>query len=162
LNSQLLPARVVCRFLNYIIKSIAEKDKLFMQLSITGLKNLNLYHVSNYISHLTRNGLSRSTIKLSEGVLTIFFVFLSENNYYKDRRTVRSLYEKSHLQTKYPSSKKSNTTLKLKDFGKNRYELMILFIQVARAVSPDIALGICFQFYGGLRRGEVVNVTKLD
>ncbi|WHI58794.1 site-specific integrase [Mammaliicoccus lentus] len=173
LNSQLLPARVVCRFLNYILKSIAEKDKLFMELSITGLKNLNLYHGSNYISHLTRKGLSRNTIKLYEGVLTNFFVFLSENhyinekieiefNYYKDRRTVKSLFEKSHLQTKYPSSRKLNTILKLKDFGKNRYELMILFIQVARAVSPDIALGICFQFYGGLRRGEVVNVTKID
>src|SRR5699024_7321730 len=105
LNSQLLPARIVCRFLNYILKSIDKKDKLFMQLSFTGLKNLNLYHGSNYISHLTRNGLSRNTIKLYEGVLTNFFVFLSENNYinekieidfnyYKDRRTVKSLFEK--------------------------------------------------------------------
>ena len=173
LNSQLLPARIVCRFLNYILKSIDKKDKLFMQLAITGLKNLNLYHGSSYISHLTRSGLSRNTIKQYEGTLTKFFMFLSENNYineriepefnyYKDRRTVKSLFEKSYLQTKYPSSKKSNTILKLKDFGKNRYELMTLFIQVARAVSPDIALGICFQFYGGLRRGEVINVTKLD
>ncbi|RID83277.1 site-specific integrase [Mesobacillus zeae] len=173
LNSQLVPARVVCRFLNYTLKSIDNKDKLFMQLSFKGLKNLNLYHGSNYISHLSRNGLSRNTIKLYEGALTNFFVFLSENNYinekieieynyYKDKRTIKSVFEKSYLQTKYPPSRKSNTTLKLKDFGKNRYELMILFIQVARAVSPDIVLGICFQFYGGLRRGEVVNVTRLD
>ncbi|MCZ8535001.1 site-specific integrase [Psychrobacillus psychrodurans] len=173
LNSQLVPARVVCRFLNYILKSIDKKDKLFMQLSIIGLKNLNLYHGSNYISHLSRNGLSRNTIKLYEGALTNFFVFLSENNYinekieveynyYKDKRTVKSLFEKSYLQTQYPSSRKSNTILKLKDFGKNRYELMVLFIQLARSVSPDIAYGICLQFYGGLRRGEVVNVTRLD
>src|SRR5699024_5954557 len=80
LNSQLLPARVVCRFLNYIIKSIAAKDKLFMQLSITGLKNLNLYHGSNYICLLTRNGLSRSTIKLYESLLTNLFVYLRVNN----------------------------------------------------------------------------------
>lgn len=93
---------------------------MFMQLSITGLKKLNLYHGSNYISHLTRNGLSRNTIKLYEGVLTNFFVFLSESkyinekieveyNYYKDRKTVKSIFENSHLQTKYPSSRKSNT-----------------------------------------------------
>lgn len=173
LNSQLLSARVICRFLNYILKSIDNKDKLFMQLSITGLKNLNLYHGSNYISHLTRSGLSRSTIKLYERILTDFFMFLSENkyinenieveyNYYQDRKSVKSLFEKSYLQTKYPPFKKRNAVLKLKDFGKNRYELMILFIQVARSVSPDIALGICLQFYGGLRRGEVVNVTKKD
>src|SRR5699024_11997588 len=58
LNSQLLPARVVCRFLRYIIKSIAGKYKLFMQLSITGLTNPNLSHGSNYTTHLTRIGLS--------------------------------------------------------------------------------------------------------
>lgn len=173
LNSQLLPARVVCRFLNYILKSIDQKDKLFMQLSVTGLKNLNLYHGSNFISHLTRTGLSRNTIKLYESVLTNFFVFLSENeyinesiniqyNYYQDKRTVKSLFQNSYLQTKYPSSRKSNNILKLKDFGKNRYELMTLFIQITRAVSTDIALGICLQFYGGLRKGEIVNITKSD
>src|SRR5699024_12746366 len=79
-----------------------------------------------------------------------------------ERRRVRLLCAISLLLTEYTSSKESDTTVNLADFGKNRYELMILLIQVARAVSPDIALGICFQFYGGLRRGEVVNVTKLD
>lgn len=173
INSQLVPARVICRFLNYILTSIDKKDKLFMPLAITGLKKLSLYHGSNYISHLTKKGLSRSTIKLYEGVLTKFFIFLNENNYineeikieynyYKDRSTIKSLFKKSYLQTKYPSKSNLNNILKLKDFGKNRYELMTLFIQVARAVSPDIALGICFQFYGGLRKGEVVNITKLD
>src|SRR5699024_6836905 len=68
LNSQLLPARIVCPILYKMITSIAEKDKKFMQLSITGLKNLNLYHGSNYISLLTRNGLSRIMIKLYVGV----------------------------------------------------------------------------------------------
>src|SRR5699024_12636653 len=52
LNSQLLPARLVCRFLNYIIKAIDEKDKLFMQISITGLINLNLYNDLLYFSYL--------------------------------------------------------------------------------------------------------------
>lgn len=171
LNSQLLPARIVCRFLNYILKSIDNKDKLFLQLSITGLRNLNLYHGSNYISHLTKSGLSRNTIKLYESILTNFYLFLGENkyineeikveyNFYKDRKSVKSLFKRSYLQTKYPSMKKQNTILKLKDFGRNRYELITLFIQVARSVSPDIAFGICLQFYGGLRRGEIVNITK--
>jgi len=169
LNSQLLPARIVCRFLNFILKAIDEKDTLFMQLSITGLSKLNLYHGSKYISHLTKSGLSRNTVKLYEGVLNNFYVFLNENkyisetieieyDYYKNKKTVKSLFTKSYLQTQYPPSIKKRTKLKLKDFGKNRYELMTLFIQVARKVSPDIALGICFQFYGGLRRGEVVNI----
>src|SRR5699024_6550786 len=139
LNSQLLPARVVCRFLNHILKSIDNKEKLYMQLSITGLKNLTLYHGSNYISHLTKSGLSRNTIKAYESILTNFYVFLSENKYinqkidleynlYKNRRTIKSLFKSSYLQTMYPAMRKQNTTLKLKDFGKNRYELMTLFI----------------------------------
>ena len=46
------------------------------------------------------------------------------------------------------------------DFGENRYELVQRFIKIAQDVAPDIALGICFQFFGGLRTGEVVNLTK--
>lgn len=46
------------------------------------------------------------------------------------------------------------------DFGENRYELVQRFIKIAQDVAPDITLGICFQFFGGLRTGEVVNLTK--
>ena len=49
---------------------------------------------------------------------------------------------------------------KLVDFGENRYELVQRFIKITQDVAPDIALGICFQFFGGLRTGEVVNLTK--
>ncbi|HSH25893.1 MAG TPA: hypothetical protein VLA13_10205, partial [Massilibacterium sp.] len=48
----------------------------------------------------------------------------------------------------------------LSDFGANRYPLTIKLINIARNIAPDIALGICFQFFGGLRRSEVVNLTR--
>jgi len=49
---------------------------------------------------------------------------------------------------------------KLVDFGENRYFLVQKFITVSQDVAPDVTLGICFQFFGGLRAGEVVNLTK--
>ncbi|MDY0409810.1 hypothetical protein [Paracerasibacillus soli] len=48
----------------------------------------------------------------------------------------------------------------LSDFGTNRYSLTIKLINIARNIAPDIVLGICFQFFGGLRRSEVVNLTR--
>lgn len=38
--------------------------------------------------------------------------------------------------------------------------LVLLFIDTAILYAPQIALGICFQMYGGLRIGEVVNLKK--
>ncbi|MFW7431558.1 hypothetical protein [Vagococcus carniphilus] len=173
LNSQLTNARTVCRFLNFINESIEKKDRNFMNLTLLGLKGLELRHGSLYISYLTKKGLTKHTIKSYERTLTAFFLYLNEMNYinediipeyqiYKEKKYAMSLFRNPKLQTIYPSSNKHNTTLKLKDFGKNRYELMILFIQIARNVAPDIAFGVCLQFYGGLRRGEIVNITKND
>lgn len=37
--------------------------------------------------------------------------------------------------------------------------MVIEYIEIAKRLYPDMALGIYFLFYGGLRRGEVVNLT---
>lgn len=174
LNSQLVPARLICGFINFIYASIDRHSENFIGLKSSGLNGLNLYHGSDYLTHLTNNGLSRNTVLLHESVLTHFYIFLSECNYIeetihvgynvfnKQKTTVQSLFRKSYLQTKLPSVVKANDRVKLKDFGKNRDELIPLFIQMARSVAPDIALGICLQFFGGLRRGELVNLTRSD
>ncbi|OPF52407.1 hypothetical protein BH721_03900 [Clostridium baratii] len=39
-------------------------------------------------------------------------------------------------------------------------ELLIYFIDTALTFTPEIALGVCFQCFGGLRLGEVVNIKK--
>lgn len=173
LNSQLVPARILCRFLNYIIKSIDERNSQFMHLSLSGLKSLTLQHGSYYISSLTNQNLSLNTIKLNENILTVFYMYLSERNYIEEKfeseyinygavKYAKSLFRRSDLLTQYPPKHRNRTKQKLKDFGENRYLLVTRFIQTARKVAPEIALGVCMQFYGGLRRGEVVNVTIAD
>ena len=38
--------------------------------------------------------------------------------------------------------------------------LVVYFIDTAIMYAPRIALGICFQFFGGLRLGEVINLKR--
>lgn len=174
LNSQLLSARIICRFLNYLIQQVDNRHPDFVNLKSKGIYNLNLYHGSMYISTLTQKGLKVETVKQTDRTLTSFYLYLKEFNYINtkldieyynvnNQKTPKSLFRKSHLMTRYPSRRNiSGNKTKLKDFGKNRYQLVPLFIQLAREVAPDIALGVCLQFFGGLRRGEVVNLCKSD
>lgn len=72
-----------------------------------------------------------------------------------------SLFREPELGTRFPSRDTSKRKVaKLKDFGEDRKQLTTHFIRTAMDVAEDIALGLCFQFYGGLRRGEVVNVSR--
>lgn len=175
LNSQTIPAYIICRFLNFIYAEINEQSGDFLSLQNKGIRALTPLHGSKYISHLTSRGLRRTTINQHERVLTNFYLYLKEIQLIDTPFEVRfrtdtkmkhipeSIFRHTSLQTRFPSKvtiKKKNA--KLKDFGRNRYALTGHFINIARQVAPDIAFGICLQFYGGLRKGEVVNITRGD
>lgn len=175
LNSQTIPAYIVCRFLNFIYNEIKGGNDIFLSLQSEGIRGLTLSHGSKYISHLTLCGLKRSTVLQHEGILTKFYLYLQEldlidQHFEVKSRTdangnpiIESLFRHASLQTRFPSKETiKKRTAKLKDFGVNRYPLTAHFIQVARKVAPDIAFGVCLQFYGGLRKGEVVNITRGD
>lgn len=173
LNSQNIPARIVCRFLNFILNRIEEKDDDFIPLKHTGTRGLKLKHGSIFITSLTTKGLSRATVLQHERILTNFYIYLKEyklinqdfpidikyNQYQK--RIYESIFRDSTLQLRLPSKYTVNSrNSKLKDFGERRYEYASHFINIARKSAPDIAFGVCLQFFGGLRRGEVVNLTR--
>ncbi len=78
-------------------------------------------------------------------------------------KAYHSVFRDPSLGTRFPSRDTSKRKVaKLKDFGEDRNQLTIHFIRTAMDIAEDIALGLCFQFYGGLRRGEVVNVSRGD
>lgn len=164
LNSLLYPARIICRFLNFIMYKIDSKDPDFMQLSITGLCGLQTIHGSRFITYTTSKGLSRGTVYTYDYVLNKFYSFLSNHEYID--QTVefkeRSIFKDMKLQTEYPPRIQRKSRHKLKDFGANRYELIESFISTSIHVAPDITLALCLQFFGGLRRGEIVNITYND
>lgn len=175
INTVKAPAHVLCRFLNYIIDRISAEDEDFIQLVHEGIGGLKLIHGSRYITYLTNTGLKRSTVFYYENYIKEFYLFLKEQsllnedidfNYYQDQKgnwLKYSPFQSSSLGTKYPSrTHNNNKFMKLKDFGPNRNKLVIEFLEEAKDVAPEIAFALCLQFFGGLRRGEVVNITRAD
>ncbi len=175
INTVKAPAYVLCRFLNYIIDRISAGDEDFIQLVHEGICGLKLIHGSRYITYLTNTGLKRSTVFYYENYIKEFYLFLKEQslliediefNIYQDDRgnwLKHSPFQSSSLATKYPSrTHNNNKFMKLKDFGPNRNKLVIEFLEEAKDVAPEIAFALCLQFFGGLRRGEVVNITRAD
>ena len=61
----------------------------------------------------------------------------------------RSVFREPELGTRFPSRTTSKRRVaKLKDFGEDRNQLTAHFIRTAMNISEEIALGLCFQFYG--------------
>lgn len=165
LSSQRNAAYEVIKFLNYINKQIENESTEFMNLKHEGLFGLKLTHGSQYISYLSlkaRNEeLSSDYIYRIESYLIKFYQWLSANQIIHEKINAEkdSPFNNLELETIYPG-RDERLSEKLVDFGENRYELVQRFIKIAQDVAPDITLGICFQFFGGLRTGEVVNLTK--
>ncbi|WP_017380195.1 hypothetical protein [Paenisporosarcina sp. TG-14] len=165
LSSQRNAAYELIKFLNYSRKQIENENEDFISLSERGLFSLKLKHGSSYITSLSlkaRAGdLTADYVYRVESYLINFYQWLSENSILSESVVFNegSPFNRLDLETFYPG-RDDKISDKLVDFGENRYELVRKFIAVAQDVAPEIALGICFQFFGGLRAGEVVNLTK--
>jgi integrase len=174
-NTQKSAAEVICRFLNFIHNKITNKDEEFLSFSYYGISGLTLQHGSRFITSLTLQGRNKQTVAIYEQYLIQFYVFLQEQKLI-DMQFDFSLFSRSKgyrnrpdspfrhpsLETRYPSrftSKKQKQ--KAKDFrGKDRKMLVTEFIQCSKEIAPEITLGICLQIFGGIRRGEIVNLTR--
>ncbi|WP_129691307.1 site-specific integrase [Gottfriedia acidiceleris] len=175
INTQSAPANTICRFLNYLQEKVISEDEEFIDLKDLGIRGLKRIHGSRYITSLSLNGLQKNTVEQYEKYINKFFLYLRKMNYLNEKFEIearvnskgqtitKSLFRTPTLPTRFPSKETSKSRpAKLKDFGENRRELIVQFIIIARNIAPDIALGLCLQFYGGLRRGEVVNVSRGD
>ncbi|MED3957711.1 site-specific integrase [Priestia aryabhattai] len=173
LNTQDGPAKTVCRFLNYCLQKIEEDNEDFLELKQEGFKGLKRKHASLYITYSSLRGLQKNTVMQYEAYLTAFYVYLKELNLVdedfpidksensKGDFILKSIFREAFLRTEFPSQDTQKEKIaQLKDFGDNRHELTAHFIRISMDIAPDIALGLCLQFYGGLRRGEVVNLDR--
>ena len=178
LNTSDGPARKVCRFLNYCLDRIKQEDENYLKLAEKGLSGLERIHASRFITSLTLDGLQHSTVKDYERYLTNFYVYLKEmklidesfeihqvipkkRNSNQPTRYYESIFQEPGIQPRLPSRQTTKKKpAKLKDFGSDKRILTNQFINIARDIESGIALGLCFQFYGGLRRGEAVNIGR--
>jgi integrase len=187
LSSQKNPAEAIKRFLNYCREYAMENDPDFLDIKEKGIKGLKLEHGSHYITWLSQKcrheNLSPDYVKGDIRYLNKFYFYLQsegiiEKQFEREyKELVRrkpggkgnekikvqveiDIFSKDGLGTVYPPDRLKKKVQKLKDFGKDRYLLVKEFIDTADLVEPDIVVGLYLQFFGGLRRGEVVNLTR--
>ncbi|MCZ0871246.1 site-specific integrase [Peribacillus sp. AS_2] len=172
LSAQINPAREIVKFFNFIYEQIGLQESEFLNLPKKGIRGLQLIHGARFITHQTHKKLSRNYVLQIERYLTHFFEYLTKMELIdeeiefdsfvnrKQEEIMISPFRHPRLDTNYPSTSEPIKD-KLKDFGtENKERLIWEFLEEARRVSPEIAFGIALQIFGGLRRGEVVNLTS--
>lgn len=166
-------ADVICPFLNYIkFKVLEEDEEIFEMLPSLGLYGLTFYHIANYINFcILVKKISRKTANQYTDQLMDFYEYLVAYNLV-DHNKVKFQYKtikggpRKGKKSKFNPFKKAPYKIhypsyKLKDKSKinnMEEELWQLFLQTSQKFAPDITLGVAFQMFGGLRRGEVVNL----
>jgi integrase len=182
LNTKQSSAYIICGFVNYLNKQVElGEDPCFSNLKLNGLYGLNHFHLAKYINHISNKSEkenSYETVKKKEDVLINFYDFLNSrkitiddakilkkivpkanykaNSSRRGKYVLISPFEENHdITINYPTKDKRPSMI-LKDMNQDIWEQ---FIEYAEAYYPNIALGLAFQFMGGLRLGEVVNLT---
>lgn len=168
-------ASLVCQFLNYAREMALSGDNDFSELTDQGLFGLNFIHGSRFLDYqddqVNKRGerVKRYTVDRKEYILTHFYSFFQRQGVISRdliiptyRNEKGQLVEASPFTRKRSSAQKEPIRKDLRDFGENRQQILVEFIDTARSTKSGrtIAFGLAIQAFGGLRRGEVVNLTK--
>ncbi|MGE7931315.1 hypothetical protein [Viridibacillus arvi] len=178
-NTVKVYAEVLKGFLNYIYASV---DPKLESVKKNGIVELNADHAIMYINSLSykykKEELKANTVLSQMRVLSSFFIWLHKQNFIGYEafeysiekinimgRTIERIdspisYDKLDLVLPKRDSKRTIRRRKRHDFGKGRIDLANLFIEISKEIAPEITLGIAFQIYGGLRKGEVINLLN--
>ncbi|MGV3075058.1 tyrosine-type recombinase/integrase [Clostridium baratii] len=155
-NTKLKTARDVCSFLNYITNQIAlSEDESFDDLKINGLHSLNSFHLAKYLNYICNKSIkniSYDTAKSKKDNLVDFYKYLYTRNIIKEEANIDNnpdIVIELPNQDRIPSNQ-------LKDMKEDVWRK---FLDYAELNYPDIALGVSMQCMGGLRMGEIVNLT---
>lgn len=152
-------ATLIVKFLNYVLIDNAEKFKL------KDFPDILFEHGTEFLNSLT--GVNNETLDRYANQLARFYYFLAENNLLKNItvddfsvdvvQTARGKVEVIENPF-YGMEYNNNETPVL--IHKLPLSLVVYFVDTAIMYAPRIALGICFQFFGGLRLGEIINLKR--
>lgn len=172
INTQKAYANAVCSFLNFIQKEIESNNPEFDELKQKGLAELKFKHGSQYLNYCGDNlGNSKDTVKYKEHILLKFYDYLIIKGILNDKKMVleketytdykgdtitkiKNPFNNLDLRVHYPA--KANDIEKRKNMSTQLWHLLL---EVCDMYAPEITLGLFFQIMGGLRMGEVVNLT---
>jgi integrase len=167
-------ASCVCQFLNYVREMTLQRHTDYISLINSGMNGLNFTHGSYFLKYQDsqvnkrQKRVRRETVDRKENILTALYVFFQEQGVIDKGLLIHTyLDEKGKLKYASPFNRtrkgsRSEPPVKdLRDFGENRLQLLLEFIETARsfAAGKRIAFGLTLQALGGIRRGEIVNCT---
>ena len=189
LNTNKSIADTYCHFMNFIIRTCTDgddgegdiSDERFDNLQKMGLKGLELYHGARFLEFCLRSGVTLdgeeikgvkgTTAKQYANRLTGFYKSLLDLKIVSgfSIKTEKGKFGKKGLKNPFAEVGRDYTVVFPKVSRANPDKQVnltkseqALFIQVASEVAPNIKFGIILQMFGGLRRGEVVNLTIDD
>lgn len=155
-------AAEIVPFLNYIL---IDNYEVY---NIGSLWDIDIEHGEDFLNELAIDK-ARNTVRQYESTLTEFYYFLAKKELLKnvtlDAFDIQTSVDKKGQVVTKINSPFYNIELPKKQSKSNLLhhlpkELIIPFLDTAIRYTPKIALGVYFQFFGGLRVGEVVNLTR--
>lgn len=152
-------AGYVVPFINYITFQLTEKE-------LASVQDLTFEYAAEYLSKYAENK-SRITVMNCDRILSQLYYFLAKNNLLnninKDNFTFTETQNgKLRLQSPFAGRYSSRSNKKIEILHHIDDELIFEFLYTALQVVPQIALGVYFQIFGGLRIGEIVNIRYID
>ena len=157
-------AHLVASFLNFLIEQSQVSDCVYEELKNSGLYGLNFSHAADFLNYCisVKNINQRSAIRYASALIN-FYKFLTEAKIIKGSDEPFKLYDINIFNhPEYLVYFPNKENVKIKKLVNLEEEYWRLFIKISNIVAPEITLGIVFQFFGGLRRGEVVNIKFTD
>ncbi len=179
-NTELTVAQIIVPFLNFILDKV--NQELTGYTDINGLEDLQESHANAYLQYCVDEKSNKNkTLEMKENFLSKFYKYLWDEKVlkYKPKFKLVSVRTRKEIRKVYKidfTYKKTDETLlrekvKRKDIvpqnhesNKNRIFIRLQYIHeilyVAKHETPDIAFGVALQIFGGLRKGEVVNLIR--
>ncbi|MCR2804803.1 hypothetical protein [Paenibacillus soyae] len=161
-NTQKAPAEAIKRFLNWLLIEMCD------EYGLQSFEDLRIHHGRDYLEYLgmARNN-KRSTVMGADRYLTEFYYFLYRKKILPESMKVRlktnmagkEIPVSPFIEEGLALPEEDNAEMsKITDFPD--LSLIQLFVDTAMEIAPDIAFGIYLQIFGGLRKGEVVNLNR--
>lgn len=164
----------IAQFLNYVRGQVAMgEDEAFNILKYKKINGLNFYHLAEFLRYsIDVCDNSYSTIKQKERRLLDFYKQLSsaklievkwkyhlveDKSESKHKRFYAKPFDEIEYNVPYPPKKKDYS--KIVDLSD---EDISLLLDICEKYVPDILFAVALCMYGGLRKGEVVNLRVRD
>lgn len=180
INYELNVAQIIVPFLNFVL------DKVNLKLSeyteIKGLEDLRESHANAFLQYCVDEKSNKNkTLEMKENYLSKFYNYLWEEKVLKHKpkfklvsvrkgKEVRKVYKIDFTYKKTDETllreriKRKDIVPQNHDSNENRTFIRLQYIReilyIAKHETPDIAFGVALQIFGGLRKGELVNLTR--